>query len=235
MEKIIFSEKGVKLLRDDMNICLTDLNKKILSDAPKHILFFKDFIDYMAEIKPPCSYGELGSPYNDKNQIYLNDKLSEFAEKWINEEDIHVYEIYDNLRHAFVVYTEFGIYELYKNREAESWYPKVIIRKDIGSRDFMKKLDNQVVVYRGTSNNEFESRKFSQSWTTDKDIAYKFAFIHYQGQLNYQNTLRVIIKAKIDKNIIYYYNSDENEKEVILDERKISINSVKLCEKRILR
>lgn len=234
MKKRIFSEKGVKLLKDDMNICLADLSEKILSDSPQHILFFRNLIDYMTEIKTPYQYGELGSSNNNKNQDYLNDKLFKFTKKWIDEEDIIAYEIYDNLRHAFVIYNEFGVYEVYKLREAELWYPKVIIRNNIGSRDFMKKLDNKVIVYRGTSNDEYESRKFSQAWTTSKDIAYQFAFMHYQGYPKYQNTERVLVKAKIDKQFIYYYNEDENEKEVILDEREILIDSLTLCEKKTL-
>jgi hypothetical protein len=95
-------------------------------------------------------------------------------------------------------------------------------------------MDSQIVIYRGTSNTEYESGEFSQSWTTCKDVAYKFAFIHYKGQANYQNTLRVVLKAKIDKRFIYYYNGDDDEKEVILDERKIPINTIEVCEKRII-
>ena len=37
----IFTENGIKFLRDDMSICVDDLNKKILSDASEEVVFFQ--------------------------------------------------------------------------------------------------------------------------------------------------------------------------------------------------
>ena len=70
------------------------------------------------------------------------------------------------------------VYIIYnKHREAENWYPKVIIRKKLGTNS----LAGDVVIYRGTSKSEFELGEFSQSWTLNEAVAHDFAFKHYQG------------------------------------------------------
>lgn len=41
------------------------------------------------------------------------------------------YSIFDSFCHAFIFFKQYGLYELYKHREAEEWYPKIIIRSKI--------------------------------------------------------------------------------------------------------
>ena len=230
----IFSNVGEKFLRDEMNICMVDLTDKIISDASQHQVFFGELIDTMINLKLPYEYSCLGSDENSENKKYISQQFSKFIEKYnITEEDM-AYSIFDNLCHAFVVFKEFGLYGLHKNRAAECWYPKVIIRENIGSRDDIDPLCDEIIAYRGTSKDEYDSKKFGQAWTLAREVADDFAFTHYPGQDCYENTQRVILKTTINKDFIYRFKKSDNEQELILDERKIFFESVEIIKEKLL-
>jgi hypothetical protein len=239
MMKNIFSNVGEKFLRDEMNICIDDLTNKIISDASQHQVFFGELIDTMINIKLPNEYSDLGSDQNSENKKYIIQQLSELIEKYNIPKEDTAYHIFDNLCHAFVVFKEFGLCGLYKNSTSEDWYPKVIIRENIGSRDDIDLLSDEIIAYRGTSKDEYDSMKFGQSWTLAREVADDFAFTHYQGKDGYENTERVVLKTTINKDFIYcLYKSDDNdedaEKELILDERKIFFESVEIIEEKLI-
>jgi len=49
-----------------------------------------------------------------------------------------------------------------------------------------------------------------------------------------QNTTRVILKAKINKNNIYYHKTKDKEKEVIINSNEIIIDSIQVLDKQTL-
>lgn len=217
MANSLFNNKALSLLRDEMCICLEDLQSKLISDALTKLKFFSDFFDFLAELNPPHKNAELGSYEYDKNDEYINSQILAFAEAGGIEANSQEYFILDSIRHAFISFKSHGLLHLYKSREAENWYPKIVIRKKLGSNP----LNGDVVIYRGTSKSEFEHKRFSQSWTLSQKIAHDFAFKHYQDHDAYKNMERVLIRAKINVLDIYYYGESDNENEVIIDERKI--------------
>ncbi len=234
--KSIFSVNGETFLKDQMNIDVDDLTNKILNDVPNSISLFQSLIDFISTITLPYTYtSEMGSFNNIKNEDFINKELSRFYEKYKITDTVAEYNLFDSVRHAFLLYSSGGIYDLFKHRETEEWYPKVIIRKNIGSREDIDVLNDKITVYRGTSKDEYESCQFSQSWTTDKGIANDFAFYRYVGLPKYANTLRALVEAKINKKDIYLFSQNDYEKEVILDERKLIKSSIKPIRVKLLR
>lgn len=232
----IFSDKGAAYLKNNMNICLEDFNNKLLTDAENHLEYFKHLIDFMIALTPPHQYSliQCTDPKYMENDQFLNDRFFDFIKKYSISDDTNEYHISDTIRHAFLSFKEGGIYRLYKAREAEGWYPKVIIRQNLGSRDSIGNLEVEVVIYRGTSKEEYTSGVFGQSWSLSEKIANEFAFKHYSVHDGYINTSRVLMKSRIRNDSIYYYDEDDSEKEIIIDEREIIVDPPELVEERFL-
>lgn len=233
--KNIFSNVGEKFLRDEMNICTVDLTDKIISDASQHQVLFRELVDMMINLKLPYEYSGLGSDENSENKKYIIQHLYGFIEKHNITKEEPAYFIFDNLCHAFIMFKEGDIYGLYKKREPENWYPKIIIRENLESRDDFDQLSDEIIVYRGASRGEYDLKQFQQSWTLAKKVADDFAFTHYQGQDGYENTQRVVLKTTINKDFIYYFDKNDDEQELILDERKILFESVEIIEEKLLK
>ena len=230
----IFTDNGIKFLKDNMSICIDDLNQKILSEASSKIMFFKKLIDFIITLKPPYDYLESSHLNNYKNRDFLNDELFKYLKKHNIDEDSNAYFIFDNIRHAYINYCAGGILAIYKGREAEVWYPKIVIHSNIGDRRDIELLGNDIVIYRGASKDEYNSKIFGQSWTLDEKIAKQFAFEHYEGQPDYENTIRVVLKAKINKTDIYYYQKEDRENEVIINSNRLVSNSINILEEAVL-
>jgi len=231
MHQEIFTVDGKSFLSKKMGICLKDLTQKIISDTPTSIDFFKQLISFILTLNPSLEYGKLD---HANQNLFLNKELYAFFKKFNFDDDSMEHFIFDNIRHAFINYCQGGILEVYKHREAEGWYPKIIIDSNLGDRNDIERLNNEVVIYRGTSKDEYNSKTFGQSWTLDEEIANKFAFEHYEGQPDYENTTRVILKAKINKQHIYYYKEENKEQEVIVNSNMIISNSIDLLEEALL-
>ncbi len=215
----VISEKAEKLLRDEMCLCLEDLGNHLESTVPSKLDFFRDFFEFLVELNPPNTAVELGSSEYFENDEYLNTEIMQFSERFGIASGTDEYFIVDSLRHAFISFKQGGLLSLYKHREAENWYPKVVIRQRLGVND----LKGEIEIYRGTSKYEYDSGIISQSWTLKKEIAHDFAFKHYQNHGSYLNSERVVLKTKINVCHIYYYNEFDNEQEVIIDEREILV------------
>jgi hypothetical protein len=221
----IFSKKTNSYLTNEICIDSEDLENKILKDINNHS-FFNDLIEFMMNLELPNKYN---SPLNkDKNQKYINIKFYHFLKdnKLTTKSPEHF--IFDNIRHAFINFKEGGVLQMYQYREAEVWYPKIIIKNFIGIAKDIDTLENNITIYRGTSQREYDSNKFGQSWTLDKNVAEKFAFIHYKGNELYKNTLRIVIQAEIKKEYIYYYKIHDIEHEVIINSNTLNSNSVEI-------
>lgn len=235
MNQEIFTVAGKSFLSIEMGIDLNHLEQKIISDTPKSTDFFRRLIDFILTLRSKGQYLELGPINNTKNKSLLNKQLcSFFSESNFTDKSME-YFIFDTIRHAFINYCQGDILQVYKQREAECWYPKIIIKQNIGSRNDIELLNNEVVIiYRGTSKNEYNSKSFGQSWTLNKKIAQQFAFEHYRGQNYYSEMIRVILKAKINKQNIFYYDEKDKEEEIIVNSDKIIPYSINILKENIL-
>lgn len=235
MDKKIFSEAGEAFLRDKMCVCVDDLTNKISTEAPEETVFFNSLIDYYINIAfPHNSEDRLSYIEQDENYEVFELKLTSFKNTNVLEDDSSASKIYEELHHALRSYTREGLLGLYKHKDATCWYPKIVLIENIGSRDDIDNLDEEVIIYRGTDIGEFNSKIFSQAWTLDKNIAQQFAFIHYAGQPKYINTSRIVIKAKINKNDIYFYDKSLQEQEVVVNPLKIISTSIEIIEEKVL-
>lgn len=221
--KNIFTNEVINFISNEMKICVNDLTKKILSDVPKSSKFFNNLFEILINIRIPNEYDDnLISSNNDKNKEFINRTLYDFLESNGFKEDSDEHFIFDNIRHAFINFKQGGVLQMYQYREAEVWYPKVVIDSFLGKQEDIDELEQTVTVYRGTSIDEYKSGRFGQSWTISKKIAEDFAFVHYSSQQDYRNQERVVIKSEISKNIILHYDKNGRENEVILDCSKIN-------------
>lgn len=237
----IFSKKVQEYIKNEMSICIDNLTKKILNDVPNSSCFFNDLFEYMMHIEIPYAYdsNNLSNPDNQKIRKHLDKKLYEFFEKNGFTENNKEYLIFDAISHCFINFKEDGIVRMYKNRLPEFWYPKVIITKFIGIKENIDELDDEILIFRGTSQEEFDSGIFGQSWSLSKSIANKFAFEYYKHQEYYQNTYRLVLSTSIKKDSILFYDKNRKEHsredEVIVDTKYLSKNMVKIEEKEILQ
>ncbi|MCG3673053.1 hypothetical protein [Aliarcobacter butzleri] len=67
-----------------------------------------------------------------------------------------------------------------------------------------------------------------------EDIARRFAFVHYSGMINFSSTDRVLLKTVVNKDSIFYYDKDNNEKEVIINPKDIKKEFVEEVERGII-
>lgn len=239
--KAIFSKKVHKYITNEMSICIDDLTNKILNDVPNISSFFNELFEYMMQLTIPYSYdySNLSNPNNKKLRKYLEKKLYGFLEKKGFTEDSEEYPILDTICLCYINFKEDGIVRMYKNRQPEFWYPKVIITQFIGIKEDIDELDDEVLIFRGTSKEEYDSGIFRQSWSLSKTIAKEFAFSTYKEQDYYKNTLRVVLSATIKKYFILFYDKNrkehKREDEVIIDTKTLSKNMVRIEEKEILK
>jgi hypothetical protein len=225
MSEIIFSEKIEKYLINDMSICVEDLTNKILTDVSESKSLFNEFLEFMIDLVIPYEYkDELSHINNEKNRDFINENFIQFVENKglpTCPSESKEYFILDNIRHAFINFKQGGLLSMYQGREAEGWYPKVKVSSFLGSIEDIHSLSTPIIIYRGTSKDEFNSNNFGQSWTLSKQIAFEFAFVHYMSQPEYKNTLRVILKREISKEFILYYTNDNIEGEIIVTPNKL--------------
>ncbi len=234
-----FSKRVQDFIINEMSICIDDLTIKILKDVPYNSSLFNNLFEYMIDLYIPYKYKDMSHLENKKLRQYLNEKLYKFLEQNNITESSKEYMIFDAICHCFINFKEDGILKMYKNRQAEFWYPKVIITKFIGMKEDIDELDNEVLIFRGTSQEEFNSGIFGQSLSLSKAVANKFAFNTYKNIDHHKNTLRVILSTtiKIDSILFYDKNRKEynGEAEVIIDIKHLSKELVKIEEKQFLK
>lgn len=236
LDKNMFSEKVQEYLTNQMNICIDDLTKKIMTDTHNNSNFFNDLFEYMIGLKLPHEYDlNLNNSNNAENSKFLNKKLCDFFKNSGFNEESPEYLIHDNMRHAFINFKQGGVLQMYQYREPDMWYPKIIINKFFGAKNDIDELESKIIIYRGTSKDEFYSKKLGQSWTLDENIAREFAFIHYNSQVAFQNTRRVLLSTVIDKKSIFYYEKYGRESEVIIDTAQLNHDLIKIIEDKTLR
>ncbi len=122
------------------------------------------------------------------------------------------YDLFNYLR----LFNSGGKLNLYKGRQAEWDGPKVRLDKsDVPSSD-IHLISGVDLIYRGMSENEFNSRTFGQSWTTDILTAKRFALETYSDK-----PAGIIATAKINIANVIYYSKDDQEHEIIVADGSI--------------
>ena len=213
----------------DLDYLFEEINK--FSDDKSLIL---KYLEMLILINLPHKEFNLGDNEFFENEEYFRKQIIGFWNKNKINDEKDSYYIFDNLRLAFNSYKFGGLIQLYERAEKEYWYPKIVIDNFLGKAEDINSLNDEIIVYRGTSFKEYESGIFSQSWSLDKDIARKFAFEHYRRQLFYSNTERILLKTKINKSDIFYYDGDNIEKEIVINSKDIKKEFVEILEKEII-
>lgn len=133
-----------------------------------------------------------------------------------DESDIfnHAYEILNYIR-LFKLGGRFG---LFKDRQAEWQGPIVVLRSEDVPESDLEELTDGMSIYRGMSEVEFGSRQFGQSWTTNFDVAKRFAEEIYsdlpQG---------IVAKANLDKSNAIFHCKLDCESEVIMAPQRVEL------------
>ena len=99
---------------------------------------------------------------------------------------------------------------LFKGKQAEWGTLKVTLSKEDFPKFNNDIVHEETIIYRGMSEIEFEKKDFTQHWTTDLNIARKFAFDTYSD-----SPRGIVIVAKIDKDDVIYYEDTSHEKEIL--------------------
>ncbi len=83
------------------------------------------------------------------------------------------------------------------------------------------KLQNTTEIYRGCNKSEIDTAIFGQSWTTSVNRAEQFAYEHYADEDWFRKENRVILKAEINREDIYYSNQKHYEREIVVNPSKL--------------
>lgn len=99
---------------------------------------------------------------------------------------------------------------LYEHNErcADNWFPVVIITEQINEPSIP---DEQITVYRGCHNSEIENEVYQnrQPWTTNIEVAKKFAFCNPSTDQRKQEG--VVLKAVVARKDIFWNRRKESE------------------------
>lgn len=117
------------------------------------------------------------------------------------------FELFNYIR----LYQGGGVLNLFKHRQAEWNGPAVRLDRSDCPSPRLDILEGKKWIYRGMSIAEFESRNFGQSWTTDVQVAKRFANETYEDQSN-----GVVAVAELNLGDVIYAFPDDPESEVII-------------------
>ena len=197
------SESVLNLLSKEMCIDTQHLEEKIKSET---LIAHRNFSTTAINL--------LGVALIDVKSRYEIDKL--FIGLNCSSICEHLYNFLDSVRHAFSSFADDGIHSLYVYQENQAWYPKIILRHAIQPND-IHTLKDIISVFRGCDRSEFESRKFGQAWSTSIDVACEFSNQHYRSQHWFNQKMRTVLAAKINKCDVYYSDQQKHEREIALN------------------
>lgn len=131
-----------------------------------------------------------------------------------SDSEIHnsSYDFYNYLR----LFKDGGKLKLYKHRQAEWKGPIVRLSRSDCPTPKLDLLVDKNFIYRGMSATEYKSRSFGQSWTTDVQVAKKFAVDTYEDQRD-----GVVAVANLNRPDVIYVFEDDPESEVVIDSSSI--------------
>lgn len=192
----MFSTKSIQLLevmRIDAYRYYSDLYSEFSSDA-KHFVDLIEHFDQASKVRNTQEFLNFCRPLNlDQDSLLFS---------WL-------FEFYNNLK----LYFNGGVFILFKRRQSEWGAPQVAIqRSDVPSNSDVHTLGKIQFVYRGLSLAEHVSREYGQSWTIDPAKAEEFATGTYSDEPN-----GIVVKAKVSRVNILYFDSADSEKETIIE------------------
>lgn len=128
-----------------------------------------------------------------------------------------LFEVFNNIRN----FRRGGKFEVFKYREAEWGLPSNVLNKcDIDENRDLDSLSDYIKVFRGMSHDEFTSSDFGQSWSTDYEIARRFA------QETYSDKRKGIVATTIISKYNALYYDKKHKFEVIVTQDSIKKNDV---------
>lgn len=130
------------------------------------------------------------------------------------DSEVHnsLYDFYNYLR----LFKSGGKLGLYKHRQAEWKGPIVRLSRSDCPSPRLDIIADKIFIYRGMSVAEFDSKIFGQSWTTDIQVAKKFATDTYEDQRD-----GVVAVTNLNKSGIIHIFTDDPESEVVIDSASI--------------
>lgn len=128
-----------------------------------------------------------------------------------------LYELFNNIKQ----YKNGGKLGLFKEREAAWGLPSNILNPiDISDCGDLAEVADKIEIFRGMSQEEYDSGDFGQSWSTDCATALKFAREIYSD-----NVEGIVVKTTLDKGNALHYDKNK-EFEVIMIKGSITQLSV---------
>ena len=82
--------------------------------------------------------------------------------------------------------------------------------------DYYNQFPEEFTIYRGTNEEEFESKKFGISWTSEQKVAEYFAFREEEWTWTSERSKRIVLVATVHKADIVTCLLDRNEYELIV-------------------
>ncbi len=197
----MFTKKEACLLRR-MRIDPGDYYRYLHSKFNKNASIFCKLLDYFDSPKKVGNNKNF-LKFSKTNNIDCDSEIGNYA-----------YELYNNLIRFYCG----GVYNLFKLRQPEWGAPKVSIRReDVPTLNNIGQLSDPQIIYRGLSDAEHNSKNYGQSWTLDIGIAKKFSNDTYSDQ-----PTGVVVKAKVSRKNILYFEKNDSEKEVIIENGSIT-------------
>lgn len=128
-----------------------------------------------------------------------------------------LYELFNNIRQ----FKSGGKLGLFKEREAAWGLPSNILNQsDIIDIVNLLDLTDEIEIFRGMSQEEYDNGDFGQSWSTDYETARKFAEEFYSDKAE-----GIVVKTTLDKGHALHYDKNK-EFEVITMKGSINQSSV---------
>lgn len=130
----------------------------------------------------------------------------------------------DAIRYAFTHFVDGRLLQLYEHQQNECWFPKLILKEVLKPND-IDTLPNTITIYRGCYISEHRAGKYKQAWTTRKEVAQQFAFVHYQNQDWFNKADRVVLVTTISKDALFY-SKQSSEFEVVINTSELNIDEI---------
>lgn len=201
-DPVPLSQEAHQFLINEMCIDTQDLTEKINSlDCDSHIGDIYRMVEsFFISLKKEGAEEEIQRNFLNYEHLFENE---------------HAYAIIDPIRHAFDGFAYGGLHQLYTRQENEAWYPRVRLINELKPNDIAN-LGGTVEIYRGCGMNEHIIQKYGQSWSTSKNVAEQFAYVHYQNQPWFNLQDRAVLKSTISRTAIFY-SKQECEFEVVVN------------------
>jgi len=218
MSKVELPPAVLDCLKNEMQIKMEHFFKKYNSfDDSFKATANRLLIDMLRVSKESSSFNEDVSFYEDGT-----DEQNEFMDAMFE-----CFKLFNELQSSKIDLPK-RIYK-HHSRSEGYWFPVVVISKPLAS--YLNE-PSEVILYRGCYLNEYSSKDYRQSWTSDLDTAKRSAFIY--GDFDKSN--RVVVKAKVKNTDIAWIVEITTEHEIVLlpgfspIEDDIELSYIQYCE-----